>query len=331
MWFKRLLLPILGCILLAAAGFAVTTYYTANYFSNPGPLTTLTTIVIPNGASTKSITRQLASKNIINQPFIFFWTLRLTKKDTQLKSGEYTFAPGTSPTEVTEKLLQGKVVEHQITLPEGWTTAQVLEALKSNDKLTGELPESIKEGSLLPETYTYRLGDSRAFIISQMQQAMGETLDALWQDRSEYTPVKTKEEAVILASIIEKETAVPEERSHIAGVFTNRLKSNMPFQTDPSVIYAITQGNYILERPLTKKDLKIDSPYNTYLHKGLPPGPIANPGKEAIFAALHPMATKDLYFVADGNGGHAFAQSLQEHIRNIHKWQKRKRLNQQKK
>lgn len=201
-------------------------------------------------------------------------------------------------------------------------TSQILALVDSNELLIGKMPTGLKEGELLPETYDIRWGDTKAEVITRMQKAMKDTLVKAWESRVDNLPFSTPQEALILASVIEKETAVPEERRRIAGVFFNRLRRNMRLQTDPTVIYALTKGKYVLERPLSKKDLAIDSPYNTYTHAGLPPAPIANPGRDAIFAAVSPMMTGELYFVADGSGGHAFSNTLDEHVRNVREWRK---------
>jgi UPF0755 protein len=219
-------------------------------------------------------------------------------------------------------IVSGKTVVRRLTVAEGLTTAQVLDLLDATDGLEGRIAERPPEGSLLPETYHFSYGDSRQGMVERMQRAMRETLDRLWRKRRADLPLKTKQQALTLASIVEKETAVPHERPHIAGVFLNRLRRGMPLQSDPTVAYALTGGKVPLDRALASADLKTDSPYNTYVSRGLPPGPIANPGRESIAAVLQPLDTDDLYFVADGGGGHAFARTFQEHLRNVQRWRK---------
>lgn len=325
MFLKRAFYFLIALLIFVVISFTSLYYYTEQYFLEPGELSEETVIVIPPGKNTKAISYLLADNKIISMPDLFYWTLRATNKDKSLQAGEYIFYPKTTPRQVLSKLINGDVLVHKITIPEGLSTKQILDLIDQNQDLTGSIQKNIPEGVLLPETYKFTLGESKEMIVNRMKKSMQETLDAAWENRSNNSPLKSKEEALILASIIEKETGVPEERSRVAGVFINRLRKSMRLQTDPTVIYAITKGEYVLERPLTKADLKTKSPYNTYLNSGLPPGPIANPGRNSIIAALNPVSTQDLYFVADGSGGHAFAKTLSEHIRNVHKWRKIKK------
>ncbi len=211
------------------------------------------------------------------------------------------------------------------TIPEGLTAPQVVALLAAAEGLDGEPPplDKIGEGTLLPETYQYVRGDRRVDIVGRMRKAMAETLDELWRKRSaDASPLATPRDAVILASIVERETALSEERPRIAAVFLNRLRRGMRLQSDPTVVYGLSNGTGTIGRPLTRADLAVDHPYNTYIHGGLPPGPIANPGRDSLAAVLQPAKSKDLYFVADGTGGHAFARTLDEHNRNVARWRR---------
>jgi len=226
------------------------------------------------------------------------------------------------PQQALRIVVSGQTVTRTLTIPEGLTSREIVARLRQAPGLTGEIAEVPDEGDLLPETYHYERGDSRSELMARMREAMDRTLDALWPERAEDLPFDSRLEAVTLASIVEKETAVPDERALVAGVFVNRLARGMRLQSDPTVRYALTEGEAELGRPLTRADWRIDHPYNTYQNAGLPPGPIANPGRDALEAALNPADTDYLYFVADGSGGHAFAKTLREHNRNVAEWRK---------
>lgn len=294
--------------------------FLSGYFKNAGPLDKTTKIIIPGGSSLKSISRILANNSIIKYPDIFTLIFRLYEGGENMKAGEYQFEANVSPIEVFNKITQGDVVIYNLTIPEGLMASQILKLIAEAPYMTDEVLEDVKEGSLLPETYDYQYGDSRHKMILRMQKKMSDVLDAAWNNKADNLPVKSKEEALILASIIEKETGISSERDRVAAVFVNRLRKNMRLQTDPTVIYALTQGKYVLDRPLIYKDLEIDSPYNSYKQYGLPPTPISNPGKASIEAALNPIDSNEIYFVADGAGGHKFATTLQEHNKNVQQW-----------
>jgi UPF0755 protein len=225
-------------------------------------------------------------------------------------------------------LVSGKSVLHRITIPEGLTVRQVLDRIKQEEVLVGDINENILEGYLLPETYFFTYGDKRQMIIDRMHKNMQTTINELWEKRSDNLPFKTKEEALTLASIIEKETGIDSERKKVAAVFINRLKKGMKLQADPTTIYAVTSGKIDLNRSLSKKDLMIESPFNTYYSFGLPPHPIANPGKASIEAALNPASTKDLFFVVSIDGaGHKFSDNLTEHNNNVREYRSKVLLN----
>jgi UPF0755 protein len=309
-----------GIGVIAAAGIA---YYLYASFTGPGPSIEDKTLVIPKGSGVAEIAGILRSENVIADERIFRLGVRLLSDNKPLIAGEYVFPKGISASGAMGIMIAGKSITHRLTIPEGLTVREVLELVSAAPLLDGPLPpDRPAEGTLLPETYTFLRGESRASIVARMKEAMSEALAEEWEKRDRSILVKTPEEAVTLASVVEKETAQADERARIAGVFYNRLKKGMPLQSDPTVIFAITLGKLKLNRGLTYDDLKIDSPYNTYLVKGLPPGPIANPGLQALKAVMRPMSHKELYFVADGTGGHAFAATLDEHNKNVAAWRK---------
>ncbi len=244
----------------------------------------------------------------------------LTQNFKRMKAGEYQFARQTSMANVMDAIVSGREYLYKVTLPEGWTTAQLVERLNSRAELAGTISEDLPEGGLLPATYGFRRGAERQAVINAMREAQDKLLAELWSKRASDLPLETKEQALILASIVEKETGVPEERPRVAAVFLNRLKKQMRLQSDPTIVYGITLGKRKLDRPILQEDIETKSPYNTYQISGLPPTPIANPGRDAILAVLNPIDTGELYFVADGTGGHVFAKSLEEHNRNVQKW-----------
>jgi UPF0755 protein len=288
-----------------------------------GPLAVDATVVIENGTSVATIGSQLEEAGVVEDYRLFVLGVHLFSNGRPLRAGEYKFGAGMSEEQVMRMLLSGATVARRITVPEGYTTAQILRLVTSAEGLVGELPPDLPgEGRLLPETYFYTRGETRFTMINRMSEAMQQAIQKLWAQRAADLPYDTIDKALVLASIVEKETSSPTERAHIAGVFVNRLRHRMPLQSDPTVIYAVTNGSGPLGRAISSVDLQVKSPYNSYLFKGLPPGPICNPGLAAIQAVLHPLATKDLYFVADGTGGHAFAATLAEHNKNVAAWRK---------
>jgi UPF0755 protein len=316
--FRTLLL--LGVLLVAAA---VGGYFWAEHqIKAPGPLTTATTIVIPKGAGADAIARLLQSQGVISQPLLFRLALRLDDSGKPLRAGEYEIPAGISVTDLLALLQSGKTVMRKLTIAEGLTVAEILALVRAQDGLEGQITLKPAEGSLLPQTYFFTLGDSRDAVVQRMRQAMKETLEELWAKRKPGLPIDNEKDAVTLASIVEKETGVASERPRVAAVFVNRLRLNMRLESDPTVTYGITHGLKPLGRDLTRADLQAPSPYNTYTIAGLPPGPIANPGRASLEAALNPLDTKEIYFVADGTGGHAFAETLEQHNKNVAAWRK---------
>jgi UPF0755 protein len=318
-WKKVKIIIVVFTFLFLCSGL-VSGYFALSYFKKPGPLHKTTKLFIPQGSSLKAISKILADNSVIKYPNIFTLIVRFHEGAKDLKAGEYQFEANISPVSVVNKIIQGDVVIYNLTIPEGLMTFQILQIIKDAPYMTDEVLSDVKEGSLLPETYDYRYGDSRSSMIIRMQNMMSDVLDKAWANKADNLPLKSKEEALILASIIEKETSIESERTRVSAVFINRLRNNMLLQTDPTVVYAVTEGRYVLDRPLSNKDLGTDSPYNTYKKNGLPPTPISNPGKASIAAALNPIDSKELYFVADGTGGHRFAATLQEHNKNVHQW-----------
>ncbi|MBM3548409.1 MAG: endolytic transglycosylase MltG [Alphaproteobacteria bacterium] len=287
----------------------------------PGPLPITSTIVLPRGAGLGEIARSLEDRVMVRHRYLFqlaAWTLGHGR---DLKAGEYQVAAHSSLRDLVNLLSSGRVVVRRVVIPEGWTVRQAVAAIAQAEGMEGNTPDGIKEGELLPATYTYVWGDERGRMIVQMRSGMTQLLERLWRDRSQGLPLASPAEAVTLASIVEKETGRTDERAMVAGVFYNRLKARMKLQSDPTVIYGLAQGGEF-GRTLTRADLKHPSPYNTYVVDGLPPGPIANPGRAALEAVFKPAQTDALYFVADGNGGHAFAKTLDEHNRNVARYRR---------
>ena len=294
----------------------------------PGALTAPTTVIIPPGSGTHTIARQLADAGVIRTPWMFELQARRAGVARGLKPGEFRFDAQVSLTGALTKIAKRDVVARFVTIPEGLITADITSVLAGAEGLQGDAVSSggaIHDGDLLPETYRYEWGDSRASIVARMRAAHDAAVAELWSGRGSGVPLTTPAQAVVLASIVEKETALPDERPRIAAVFLNRLRRGMRLQSDPTVIYGIApQG---LPRSLMRADLEHPTPFNTYTIDGLPPSPICHPGRAALAAALHPAAVEDLYFVADGSGGHAFAATLDQHNRNVAQWRRHEREN----
>lgn len=286
-----------------------------------GPLPADKNIIIPKGASIAAIAIKLQQEGATDNVLLFRVAARLLAND-KLQAGEYAFTARQSLASQVQMLRdRSNLIIRRFTVAEGLTSFQIAELLRAEPALSGDIPETPTEGTLLPETYHFNYGDSRAGLLQRMKNSQTEVLNQLWPARAENLPLKSPQEAVIAASLIEKETGrKAEERARVAAVFYNRLQQNIPLQTDPTVIYALTKGQANLGRALSRADLETASPYNTYLNAGLPPGPICNPGRASLEAALHPEANDYLYFVADGTGGHAFARNLAEHNKNVARW-----------
>lgn len=312
-------LAVIGCI-VAVGGF----YYMINTFQSPGPLATNTHFIVRNGASLFDIANNLERSGIIDNSRVFRYMTDSMGKGQRLKAGEYEIKANASMKEIMTLLESGKSILYSVSLPEGLTSKQMFDRLLNDPVLEGDLPAEIPaEGSLRPDTYRFSRGTKRQEIVSQMQAAQKGLIEQVWAKRDADLPIKTVEEFVTMASIVEKETGKDDERAHVASVFMNRLQKGMRIQSDPTIIYGLFGGDgKPADRPIYQSDLKKETPYNTYIIRGLPPGPIANPGKAALEAVANPWRTEDLYFVADGTGGHVFAKTLDEHNSNVRRWRK---------
>jgi UPF0755 protein len=284
----------------------------------PGPLQEDKIVSIPPRSGVMDIADLLNREGVMDvHRLVFIGGVFALKARSELKAGEYLFPKRASVKDVIETIVDGKVVQHQITIPEGLTSEQIVARLLENDVLSGNVKDVPREGSLLPDGYHFNRGFTREQMIQRMRQAQDRLVREVWERRNLDLPLKTPDQLIILASIIEKETSKPEERTRIAAVLTNRLKQKMKLQSDPTIIYGLVFGKGTLGRPLTRSDIAQPTPYNTYVIDGLPPGPIANPGRASIEAAANPARTKELYFVADGTGGHAFAETYDQHLKNV--------------
>lgn len=313
------LLTLLFVGLLALAGFIVVGIQS---FSAEGPLEQPTRVVLDRGVGLNQASSVLEEAGVIESGTVFRLGARYKGLDRELKFGEYEIPAKASMEEVLEIIVSGRSIEYKITAAEGLTSWEIVELLKASDLLTGEIDEVPPEGSLAPDTYFIQKGSSRAALLARMQAAQTKIVEEAWAARNPDTPLRSPEEAVVLASIIEKETGVGAERAEVAGVFVNRMNRGMRLQSDPTIIYGITNGQGPLDRPIRRSDISRPTKYNTYVIDRLPPGPIANPGRDAIMAAVQPADTEYFYFVADGTGGHAFARTLAEHNRNVAEWRK---------
>lgn len=285
-----------------------------------GPLDKTKNVVIPRGAGPTTMAKLLEEEGVIAHPRLFRVALMIDPSPKPIKAGEYEVPAHTSMQALVELLQSGKVVQRRLTIPEGMTTPEVLELVRKTEALTGDITLDVKEGDLLPETYFYSRDDTRDGLLLRMKEAMEKALDEAWRKRAAGLPLANKREALILASMIEKETAVPSERTRVAAVFINRLRRRMKLESDPTTIYGLTEGKAPLGRDLTRADLQSNTPFNTYVIAALPRGPICNPGRASIVAATNPARDRSLFFVADGQGGHAFATTLPEHNRNVERW-----------
>ena len=291
-------------------------------FYAPGPSAregSSTIVSLPSGAGVSAIAATLKSAGVIRSTDMFKAAATLTGADRKLRAGEYEVPAKASLRSVLVLLVEGRVVRHYVTLPEGWSSAQAVEILNDQPILIGTIETTPDEASLWPDTYEISRGETRASVIARMRRARDENLARLWAARGPATVVRTPEEAMILASIVEKETGVAAERPRVAAVFTNRLRSGMRLESDPTIEYGITRG-VPLRRGLRRSELDRPNPWNTYQIDGLPPTAIANPGRDAVAAVLNPPSTSDIFFVADGSGGHAFARTYEEHLVNVARW-----------
>jgi UPF0755 protein len=310
--FTLLILLVLG----GSAAFVIG----KSHFESPGPLDEDKVVNIPPRLGLMEIAETLRREGVMTESnAIFIGSVLALKARTELKFGEYLFAKHASVRDVVETMVEGKVVQHPITVPEGLTSEQTVQVLLDSEFLTGNVNTIPREGSLLPGTYNESRGVTREQVIQRMQAAQVRLLKDIWEHRNPDLPLKTPEQLVILASIIEKETGKPDERTRVAAVFVNRLKQKIKLQSDPTIIYGLVFGKGKLDHPITKSEKEQPTPYNTYVIDGLPPGPITNPGRASLEAAANPARTKELFFVADGTGGHTFSDSYDQHQKNVGK------------
>lgn len=306
------LLLVVGLLAVAGAWFSYT------QFMAPGPLSSDKVVVVKGGVA--DVADQLTREGVIDSHLLFMAGLYATGRSAQIKAGEYLFHQRASLNDVANTLVEGKAILHAVTIPEGLTVQQIVERLAENDILTGDVVTMPKEGTLLPDTYKFNRGMTRQQLLDRMAQEQQKVVREVWGRRGTDLPLKSPQDLVILASIVEKETGKADERTRVAGVFVNRLNRNMKLQSDPTIVYGLVGGKGTLGRGIRRDEIAQETPYNTYVILGLPPGPIANPGRAAMEAVANPSRTRELYFVADGSGGHVFAETLDQHNKNVQRW-----------
>ncbi len=319
---KRLKLGVRIAIIAILVFLSISIFSIIGLFIGSGPKAESgksTIFLVANGDGASNIANNLDKENLVKSGKAFRILTIITNNNNNFKAGEYSIPSKASPLKILKILANGESLARKVTIPEGWSNASAFERIAANPLLIGEMPELPEEGFLAPDTYIVKKGDSRAALIEQMKARQIQILDELWLKRAPNLPLRSKHEALVLASIVEKETGIASERPQVAAVFINRLRQGMKLQSDPTIIYGITKGK-ALGRKIYKTEITQNHPWNTYVIIGLPPTAIANPGKDAIAAVLNPPESKDLFFVADGSGGHVFAQTYQEHQKNVEKW-----------
>ena len=311
---------IITVVLVLMIGVGGAYVYGKQLIEAAGPLKEDKIVNIPARAGKRDIADVLLREGVIDvNPWAFIGGVFALKASSELKPGEYSFQKNASLRDVIGTIVEGKVVQHSVTIAEGLTSEQILARLADNDIFSGSVREIPREGTLLPETYKFPRGTTRDQVIQRMQQTQKRVLAEIWERRNPEIPVKSPEQLVTLASIIEKETGKADERSRVAAVFVNRLRQKMKLQSDPTIIYGLVGGKGTLGRPIKRSEITQPSPYNTYVIEGLPPGPIANPGRASLEATANPARTRDLFFVADGTGGHTFTETYDQHQKNVAK------------
>jgi UPF0755 protein len=311
---------VITIILVLMIGVGGVYVYGKKMLESPGPLAEDKTVNIPARSKTRDIAETLQREGVIDvNPWAFLGATFALKASSELKPGEYAFQKNASLRDVIGIIVEGKVVQHAVTVPEGLTSEQIVARLSDNDIFAGSIKEIPREGTLLPETYKFPRGTTRDQVIARMQQTQKRVLAEIWERRNADIPIKTPEQLVTLASIVEKETGKADERTRVAAVFVNRLRQRIKLQSDPTIIYGLVGGKGTLGRPIKRSEIQQPSPYNTYVVDGLPPGPIANPGRASLEAVANPARTRDLFFVADGTGGHAFTETYDQHQKNVAK------------
>ena len=311
---------ILTIIVLVIIAVGAGLYVGKGKFETAGPLDRERTVLIPRGSGIREVAELLRRERIIDTPIVFVAGAMISGTSSDIKAGEYLFEASVSMREVLDTLVEGRSIQHVVTVPEGLTSEQIVQRLMESDVLTGEIKEVPPEGTLLPETYKVVRGTTRQQVLSRMQSAHKRLVQETWERRAADLPIKTVEEFITLASIVEKETGKADERTRVAAVFVNRINRRMRLQSDPTIIYGLVGSKGSLGRPLTRDDVERPTPYNTYTIDRLPPGPIANPGRASLEAVANPSRTKELYFVADGTGGHVFAATYDQHLKNVGRW-----------
>src|SRR5947208_5768459 len=315
--FGNAVLTIVLILMIGAGGVYV---YGKKMMESPGPLVEDKTVNIPPRSKTREIAETLQREGVIDvNPWLFMGAALALKASSELKPGEYAFQKNASLRDVIGTIVEGKVVQHAVTIPEGLTSEQIVARLTDNEIFAGSVREMPREGSLLPETYKFPRGTTREQVLQRMQQTQKRVLAEIWERRNPDVPVKSPEQLATLASIIEKETGRADERSRVAAVFANRLRQKIKLQSDPTIIYGLVGGRGTLGRPIKRSEISQPSPYNTYVIEGLPPGPIANPGRASLEATANPARTRALFFVADGTGGHTFTETYDQHQKNVAK------------
>lgn len=307
---------VLGAVVAVGAAF----FYGKYLFEMTGPHDAAAIIMLEPGMGVRAIADRLEREGVISNANVFLAGVRLSHAERQLKAGEYEIPAGASMAAILGILREGRSILHRITIAEGLTSEQAMLLVEAHPALQGDMPSTPAEGALLPETYSFTRGTTREKVVADMVTAATRTMDELWDKRAANLPFKTREEAITLASIVEKETGVASERPRVAAVFVNRLKAPMRLQSDPTIIYGLVGGKGSLGRPIRRSELERLTPYNTYQVDGLPPTPISNPGRASLEAVLNPPATNEYYFVADGTGGHAFSRTLAEHQQRVREW-----------
>ncbi|MDO8534991.1 MAG: endolytic transglycosylase MltG [Xanthobacteraceae bacterium] len=305
-------------LLILAAGAGL--YIGLLKFEAPGPLEHERTVVIPRGQGIREIAEVLRREGVINNPLLFVGGAMVLRATNELKAGEYLFERHASLRDVMETIIEGRSIQHQVTIPEGLTSEQIIQKINEADLLTGLVREIPREGTLLPETYKVTRGTTREQLVARMAASHRRLVNEVWERRAADLPLKSPEQLITLAAIVEKETGKADERPRVAAVFINRLNRRMKLQSDPTIIYGLVGGKGTLGRPLQREDVDRPTPYNTYIIDGLPPGPIANPGRASLEAVANPSRTKEIYFVADGSGGHIFAETYDQHMKNVANW-----------
>src|SRR6201987_6202545 len=308
---------VISAFVLVALATGIALFFGKQRFEATGPLTADRVVNIPRGSGMRDIADILSREGVIDQPWLFIGGVLVLKAREDLKAGEYEFKAHSSMRDVVATIVEGKVVAHLVSIPEGLTSEQIVARLLQDNVLAGDIKQIPREGSLLPDTYNFARGITREQMVQRMQQAEQHLLHEIWEHRAPDLPLKTPDQLVVLASLVEKETGKPEERTRVAAVFINRLKQKMRLQSEPTIIYGLVGGKGTLGRPIMKSENEQPRPSNTYISDGLPPGPISNPGRASLEAAANPPRTPQLYVVADGAGGHVFAEPYDQHQRNV--------------